>query len=143
MFPQRNCTLEQLGNNRFQCSVLLWMDIVDVRRNQGDCTVLRDGKVRGKPLELPRDGEASMIWRFRHFTFTGLWILDECPVVDEWIERGVNEVEYLVVGPGMPVFLPIRNALERGYRSDQFVPKIARDQGVRLPDAFVGSDLTT
>jgi hypothetical protein len=55
----------------------------------------------------------------------------------------VNEVEDLVVGPGMPVLLRIWNVLERGNRSDQLVPETARDERVRPPDAFVGPDLTT
>ena len=57
-------------------------------------------------------------WRFRYPTFTGLRTFEEGAVVDDRVEGGVNEIEDLVVGPGMPVFLRVWDVLERGNCSN-------------------------
>ena len=59
-----------------------------------------------------------MTRRFRYLAFAGQRTSDEGAVVDDRVEGGVNEIEDLVVGLGMPVFLRVWDVLERGNRSN-------------------------
>jgi len=59
-----------------------------------------------------------MSWGLQLLAFTGLGVLGEGAVVDDRVKGRVNQVEDLIVGPGMPVLLRIRNGFEWGDCGD-------------------------
>ena len=142
MFPQRYGTFEQLRDDRLQCSMLLWMDVVYIWRSESHRTIFCDGKVQRKPLEVLRDIVFATARRSQRPVFAGPWAFGECAIVNDGIEVGVDETQDLVVGPRLPVFLCIWDVLKRRNRGDQLVSEVTRDQRVGLPDPLIGSDLT-
>ena len=65
------------------------MNVVNVWRSESDSAILRNGKVRREPLKILRDVVFVIAWRF-YDKGTGLWILDEGAVVDDWVEGRVD-----------------------------------------------------
>ena len=142
MLPQRYGTFEQLRDNRLQCSMLLWMDVIYIWRSESHRTIFCDSEVRREPLEFLRDIVFITAWGPQRPVFAGSRDFGKCAIVNNGIEVGVNETEDLVVGPGLPVFLYIWNVFERRNRGNQLVSEVTRDQRVGLPDPLIGSDLT-
>lgn len=137
---RRDEALEDGGEDWVERRMVFRVQIVDVRRD-GDLALLVDIEVRWQPLVLLRRRvqRVARLGRCRVAgdLAVGAKLANRRHTVAEREERGVNEVEHLIVGPRVPVGLAERRVLlELGDVREELIEQLLGHKRVGLVYTF-------
>jgi len=136
VLQQRAHGREQVRQHRGQFAMGLGVDVVDVR-TEDDITVVADVDVRGQPLELLR--ELVLRVTVRRVAPSPLGRAARLPHQTE--QRGMNQIQYLAVGSGVPVLFCFGDLFQDPDRLAQPGSELVVYQRVRLPHPVDGGHL--
>lgn len=136
VLQQRPQAREQVRQHAEQFVVDLGVDVVDVR-TEDDIAVVTDVDVRGQPLELLRE----LVLRIAVRRVLPGPLGRATRLSRQAEQRGVNQIQYLAVGSGMPVLFGFGDLFQHPNRLTQPSPELVVDQGVRLPHPVDGGHL--